>query len=260
MNKKIICTLLLLCFSLCGCGKKEVFNDDLTTVLKRDKLLVGVRDDAKPFGFLDGNAKHQGYDIDLSRAIAQAILGNKDKVEFVSVTASNRIMKLSSSEVDMLIATMSVTKQRQQILDFSIPYYIAGQAILVNSESKATSIRDFEGKRMIIVFGSTSERNLRMNVPEIQVVGYKTYPEAFKALKERKADGMIADDTILLGYALNDKSVRLLPKRYSKEPYAIVFRKNAESQNLQNKVNYVIQSLQGTGKLNRMQEKWKIKP
>lgn len=259
MYKNIICTLLLLCFVVCGCGKKQALNDDLTAILQRDKLIVGVRDDAKPFGFVDGNAEHQGYDIDLSRIIARAILGNEDKVEFVPVTASNRIMKLSSGDVDMLIATMSITNQRQQILDFSIPYYIAGQAIIVNSESQATSIRDFEGKRMIIVFGSTSERNLRLNVPEIQVVGYRTYPEAFKALKERKADGMIADDTILLGYTLNDKSVRLLPKRYSKEPYAVVFRKNQESQKLQSKVNYVLESLQSSGKLYRMQEKWKIK-
>ncbi len=259
MMKKIFCTLLFLVFICCGCGKKEAVNDDLALITKRDKLIIGVRDDAAPFGFRDSKGNLAGYDIDLSKIIAQAILGDENKVEFVPVTATNRIMKLSSGEVDMLIATMSITNQRQQILDFSIPYYIAGQAIMVKTGSKATGIKDFDGKKMIIVFGSTSERNLRTNVPEVVVIGYKTYPEAFRALKENRADAIIADDTILLGFAINDKSVKILPKRYSKEPYAVAFRKEETSQRLITKVNYVIEHLQSTGKLNRLQEKWKIK-
>lgn len=259
MMKKIFCTLLFLVFICSGCGKKEAVNDDLALITKRDKLIIGVRDDAAPFGFRDSKGNLAGYDIDLSKIIAQAILGDENKVEFVPVTATNRIMKLSSGEVDMLIATMSITNQRQQILDFSIPYYIAGQAIMVKAGSKATGIKDFDGKKMIIVFGSTSERNLRTNVPEVVVIGYKTYPEAFRALKENRADAIIADDTILLGFAINDKSVKILPKRYSKEPYAVAFRKEETSQRLITKVNYVIEHLQSTGKLNRLQEKWKIK-
>ena len=136
---------------------------------------------------------------------------------------------------------------------------MAGQAILVRSSSKATSLRDFTGKKLIIVFGSTSEKNLRSNVPEVTVIGYKTYNDAYNALKNGKADGIVADDTVLLGFSTNDKSVKLLPKRYSKEPYAVVFRKDDASINFTNKVNYIVENLQSTGRLNRLQEKWKIK-
>ena len=114
------------------------------------------------------------------------------------MTASNRIMKLSAGEADMLIAAMSITNQRQQILDFSAPYYIAGQAILVKSSSKATSLKDFEGGKLIIVFGSTSEKSLRRNVPGVNIIGYKNYTDAYNALKAGKADGIVADDSILL--------------------------------------------------------------
>ena len=195
----------------------------------------------------------------MAKLIAKAILGDEKKVEFVPVTASNRILKLNSGEVDCLIATMSITAQRQQILNFSSPYYMAGQAILVKNSSKATSLRDFSGKKLIIVFGSTSERNLRSNVPEVTIIGYKTYQEAYNALKAGKADGIVADDTILLGFSTNDKSVKILPKRYSKEPYAVVFRKDEASSNFNSKVDYIIENLQSSGKLNRLQEKWKIK-
>lgn len=259
MIKKIILLLICFCFIFSGCGKKTTENDDFANVIKRDKLVVGVRDDAPPFGFKDEKGNLIGYDIDLAKIIAKDILGNENKVEFVPVTASNRIMKLSANEVDFLIATMSITNQRQQILDFSVPYYVAGQAILVNSSSKAISLSDFEGKKLIIVFGSTSERNLRTNVPEVTVIGYKNYNDAYRALKQNKADGIVADDTILLNYALKDKSVKLLPKRYSKEPYAVVFRKEKESERLLIRVNHIIGRLASKGQLNRLQEKWHIK-
>lgn len=257
--KKIVLALLFLCLICCSCGKKSVINDDLTTITQRDRLIVGIRNDTPPFGFKDKNGFTVGYDADLARLIAKGILGDEKKVEFVPVTASNRIMKLNSGEVDCLIATMSITTQRQQFLNFSTPYYMAGQAILVRSSSKATSLRDFTGKKLIIVFGSTSEKNLRSNVPEVTVIGYKTYNDAYNALKNGKADGIVADDTVLLGFSTNDKSVKLLPKRYSKEPYAVVFRKDDASINFTNKVNYIVENLQSTGRLNRLQEKWKIK-
>lgn len=257
--KRIILVLLFMCLIFSACGKKKTVSDDLSLIEQKGKIVVGVRDDASPFGFRDKNGVLVGYDIDLARILAQNILGNSSAVEFVPVTASNRIMKLNSGEVDCLIAAMSITNQRQQILDFSMPYYMAGQAILVRSTSKATSLRDFEGNKLIIVYGSTSERNLRSNVPEVTVLGYKTYNDAYKALKSGKAEGIVADDTILLNFALNDKSVKLLPKRYSKEPYAIAFRKGQQSARLISKTNYVIENLQSTGKLNRLQEKWKIK-
>lgn len=257
--KKIVLALLFLCLICCSCGKKSVINDDLTTITQRDRLIVGIRNDAPPFGFKDKNGFTVGYDADLARLIAKGILGDEKKVEFVPVTASNRIMKLNSGEVDCLIATMSITTQRQQFLNFSTPYYMAGQVILVRSSSKATSLRDFTGKKLIIVFGSTSEKNLRSNVPEVTVIGYKTYNDAYNALKNGKADGIVADDTVLLGFSTNDKSVKLLPKRYSKEPYAVVFRKDDASINFTNKVNYIVENLQSTGRLNRLQEKWKIK-
>ncbi|MDR1168765.1 MAG: transporter substrate-binding domain-containing protein [Heliobacteriaceae bacterium] len=258
MLKKVILTVLFLCFLCTGCGNKKALPDDLSTIESRGEIIAGVRHDTRPFGFKNSSAKPEGYEVDLAGIIAKNLLGSEDKVKFVPVTASDRIMKLNSGKVDMLIATMSITPQREAILNFSSPYYIAGQAVMVNSSSKATGLMDFAGKKVIIVFGSTSERNVRMNVPEVSVTGYKTYTEAYKALKAGKAEAMIADDTILLGFAVNDRSVRILPKRYSREPYAVVFRKE-HSEKLQSKVNMVIDNLKSTGQLNRLQEKWDIR-
>ncbi len=260
MIKRII-TLLILTVIICsGCGKKdEVPANDLNTIITRGELIVGVKTDAYPFGFYDKKGHISGYDVSLARLIARGILGNDKKVRFVPVTSSERMMKLYSGEVDMIIATMSVTPKRQEILDFSNSYYTAGQALLVKKGSDITSLKDLNGKRAIIVFGSTSEKSLRSAVSNVGIRGYKTYPAAYKALKEGKADAIVGDDTILMGFSLQDNDVVLLPKRYSREPYAVALRKGRESRDLIKAINTVINVETRNGHLKQIQESFGIK-
>lgn len=261
MYKKIISLLMLIAVICCGCGKmnEEALTNDLNNIMNRDRLVVGVKTDTYPFGYMDEKGHFSGYDAALARLIARGILGSDKKIKFVPVTASDRMMKLYSGDVDMIIATMSITPKRQEILDFSNPYYTAGQAILVKKGSKVKSLNDLNGRRAIIVFGSTSERSLRAAVPNVGILGYKTYNDAFDALKKGRADAIVSDDTILLGLALKDSSVELLPKRYSKEPYAVAFRKGAESKELIKAVNNVIQIETRNGNLEKIQKSFGIK-
>jgi len=260
MYKQLFLTAIFLGLLLCGCGvkKQKQPTDDLDAIMQRDKIRIGVRTDTRPFGFKDENGEYAGYDIDIAKIITVALLNSDKKVEFVPVTASDRIRKLITREVDILVATLSISDQRQRILDFSVPYYLAGQALMLPVNSDIISLRELSGKKVIIVYGSTSEHSLRTSIPDVTVIGYKTYDEAYKALKEGVADALIADDTLLFRYVLADSSIKLLPKRYSKEYYAIAFRKDEASQRLQNRINGVLQSLQSTGKLNRLQDKWGI--
>ena len=132
MLKKILIIFVLISMViLTGCGKKrdEAPRDLLDTIKARGKIIVGVKTDTKPFGFLDKDGRNIGYDIDIAKKICYLIFGNETQIEFVPVTPSNRIMKLSSGAVDILVATMSVTSQRLQLIDFSSTYHIAGQAI-----------------------------------------------------------------------------------------------------------------------------------
>lgn len=258
MFKKLICTLLLLTLFVCGCGKSNP-KDDLETITTRGKLIVGVRDDTKPFGYRDINGTLQGYDIDLAKYIVKDVLGNEDAVEFIPVNASNRISKLNARDVDIVIATMSITDQRQLVVDFSVSYHIAGQAILVKKDSDITSLRQLNNRKVIIIYGSTGEMSIRRNVPDATIIGYRSYIDGFNALKNGEADAMIADDTVLLNLALDDDSVKILPKRYSREPYAVAFRRGGGADKLRERVNFLINNLLATGQLEKMQKKWGIK-
>lgn len=261
MYKKIIATILLIMFFCVGCGKQndETVESSLGEIMKRGQVVIGVKTDAYPFGFLDKNGEYAGYDVELGKLIGKKLFGSDGKVKFVPVTSSNRIMKLYSEDIDMIIATMSITKNRAQILDFSNPYYVAGQSMLVRSNSKISSLRDLKGRKAIIVFGSTSEKSLRGAVQNLGIIGYKTYGEAYRALKQGKADAIVSDDTILVGYALKDSSVKLLPKRFSKEPYAVAFRKGPESEGLIHAVNTVISEETRNGNLKKILKTYNIK-
>lgn len=257
MKNKLI-TILVMCFVIffTGCAKKEANVDTLDTILQRGKMIVGVKYDTKPFGYMNDKEELVGYDIDLAKYIAKTILGDENKIVFKQVTPSNRILALNSGQVDMVIATMTITPQRKQVIDFSSPYYITGQSILVPKNSDITSMSDLNGKRVIIIFGSTSEKNLRLFAPEANIIGFKTYTSGYSALKRGRADAMTSDDSILLGLAMSDNSVKLLPKIYSKEPYGIGFKKGSSSVRLKNKVNLILENLISSGELARLQNKW----
>lgn len=256
MEKKLITILILgVAVFLAGCAKNKD-SDTLDQIQKRGKIIVGVKYDAKPFGYINANHQLVGYDIDLAKAIAKYLLGNENKVEFKQVTSSSRIMALNSGVVDMVIATMSITRQRKEVVDFSIPYYISGQALLVPENSDIDSMSDLNGKKVIIVFGSTSEKNLRLIAPEAKIIGFKTYIKGYNALKHGRADAMTSDDTILLGFAIQDPSVKLLPQRYSQEPYAVALRKGETSQKLKNKINLILENMHTDGDLNKLKGKW----
>lgn len=257
MLKKISLMLLMMSvILLCGCNaKKEAESDLLSTIKKRGELIVGVKYDSKPFGYLD-NGKLKGYDIDIAHYIAKRLLGNERLVRFVEVTPSNRISKLNSGEVDMLIATMTITPQRQEILEFSLPYFYSGQSVMIRKGTGIKTIGDLNGRRVIVVLGTTGEKNLRYFAPEAVLRGYKSYQEGFNGMIEGKAEAMTTDDAIMAGFVIDHQEFMLLPQRYTQEGYGIAFRKGKESYAVKNEVNAAITQLRQKGHLNYLKTKW----
>lgn len=254
LTKKIfiLSFITIFLFFFTGCKSKPV--GDLDRIIKQDKIIFGVKNDTRPFGFYE-NWELKGIDIDIAKYITKSILGDENKAEYKIVDSSNRLLKLSSGEVDMVIASMSVTPQRQQVINFSEPYYMAGQTVLVGEESDIKSITDLKNRKIVVVFGTTAEKSLKIVAPNAIIVGTKSYMTAFEMLKSKQVEGMAADDTILSAFAKEGK-YRLLNQRYTKEPYAIGFRKNELSADLEDKVNGIIEEMKRSGKLKQIEEKW----
>lgn len=257
----IICVVVL-CLFLSACKSEKQMKltkkpkNLMEKVLREDRLVIGVKFDARPFGFLDKNGELKGFDIDLAKKITKNILGDENKVEFVQVTPSNRILTLTSGKVDMVIATMSITPQRAHVVDFSTPYFVAGQALMTPRNSSISGLTDLKDKKIIVVLGSTGEKSIKYFAPNAIVQGFKTNTEAYNALKSGLGDAMTTDDTILAGFLAQDSSMKILPKRYTQEPYAIAFRQDEDSRSLKDNVNHVLEHLRMSGELTRLKNKW----
>ena len=250
----IIGALLLFDFSRDDAYKAK--EDLYKTVTERGYVIVGVKTNTKPFGYTDASGKIVGFDVDIAHQIAKAIFHDENKVKLVPVTESNRIYLLNLSELDMVIATFTITQTRRMSVDFSKPYYLTGQALMVRTGSPIRSIADLSDEKVGVIFGSTAEQTLKMLLPTAKVLGYKSYKDAYLSLKQGNINAIAADDAILRDFSLSDSSVRILPKRYSKDFYGIAFRKTDESNNMIKVINTIISDLDKQGKLNALREKW----
>jgi putative glutamine transport system substrate-binding protein len=114
----------------------------MAKIQQRGQLIVGVKYDTPPFGSLNPiNNQVEGFDPDLARELARALFGDETKVRFDEAVSRNRIPFLQEDKVDVILSTMTITDERKQEIDFSKPYYLAGQSILVSKGRFSTTAR-----------------------------------------------------------------------------------------------------------------------
>jgi len=267
MKKKLLIILLAI---VCICGiifyAYDYFRDDATktdgdlykTVIARGYIIVGVKKDTQPFGFIDSSGVNAGFDIDIAHRIAKELFHDPAKVKFVPVADSDRMYLLNLGKVDMVIATMTVTPARQNFADFSNAYYITGQSLMVRTGSSIRSLADLSDKNVGVIFGSTAEQTIKFLLPTAHVMGYKSYDEAYNALKAGHVLGITSDDAILRSYSMKDGSVKLLPKKYSRDSYAVAFRRGDESNYMIEIVNNVISDMDSQGEFIQLKRKWNL--
>src|SRR3954464_6442562 len=226
---------LLAIIVLAGCGSTESGTetsdsespDALAQIKEKDKVVFGVKHDTRLFGLKNpSTGEVEGFDIDLSKALAEEIFGKDVKPEFVEVTSKTRVGLLNNGKVDAVVATMTINEERKKEVDFTDVYFDAGQSLLVKKGSKVKSIEDLKkGTTVLAVKGSTSSVNIREKAPETTVLEFENYAEAFTALKAGKGDALTTDDAILYGMVEEDPSFELVGGTFTKEPYGIAVKK-----------------------------------
>ncbi len=258
MNGTVISTLrnsagLVLCIMfVAGCGSPP---DLLETIRHRGVIRVGVKTDSPPFGWRDGKFGFYGFDVDMAGAIADEI--GIDRVEFVPVTSAERIEKVLTDEVDMVMASMTITRKRDQAVDFTIPYFQDGQGLMVRADSSVRDYTDLAGAAAGCVRGTTSIANLRQVQPDAVIREYAGYRELRDALAAGEVEAITTDMMILMGLKLNapdPKAFRITGGRFSTEPYGIAVKENQS--NLRDALNDAIQRLWEKGRWQRIFEDW----
>lgn len=257
--KKVIFLLLAMFFvlGLTGCSSSKEPKDLLSKIKFKNKIVIGIKNDSKPFGYIE-NGELKGFDVDIAKSISGRLLGDKTGklIEFIYVTPETRIIDLNSGKVDIVIATMSINSKRAHVVDFTTPYFVAGQALLVPNGSRVNSIESLNTRKVGVILGTTGEKTIRQLAPNATIIGKKSYSEAFEFLAQNKVDAVLADDSILYGFIIDNKGYKILPARYTKEYYSIALRKGKENEGLKEELNKMIDFMQQSGRLNRIKEKW----
>jgi len=238
--------------------------------IKRDQTIVlGYIAGAAPFSYADGNGQPQGYSVDLCRAVADGVgiqLGITGlRTRWVQLTVQDRLEAVRTKRVDIECSTTSWTLSRQAAVDFSLITFMDGASVVTLADSPARRIGDFDGKRIAVLSGTTTEKALREAVARLkvkaEVVPVATREAGLKLVEEAKVEGLASDRTTLIGVVLMTKPTaesrnrfKLLDEDFSVEPYALMLARDDHDFRLA--VNRVLAGLYRGGGITAIYERW----
>ena len=200
-------------------------------------IIIGYRTDAPPFSSEGPDGKPEGFSIDLCNGIVaatkSALQVNSLSIRYVPVTASNRIEKLESGEVDIECGSTTRTLSREEHADFTLLIFLTGADLLVPRDSTIGSPADLAGRKVAVLPGTTTEAVLasvlKQRAIDATVVLVKDHQDGLAAITDGRADAYASDQVILAGLALKTKDpslFRLSGTIYSYEPYALMVRRD----------------------------------
>ncbi|MFF7634287.1 glutamate ABC transporter substrate-binding protein [Kitasatospora sp. NPDC008050] len=229
----------------------------VSAIRKRGVLIAGVDQNNYHWGFRDpSTGQVEGFDIDLVHAIAQAILGDPNKVQFKMVPTADRIEAVKSGEVDLIARTMTITCDRLGDVAFSTVYFQAGQQVVVPKAAKAKSVDDaLKGKTVCVSSASTAQDELGQNprgAAAVKVVGNDL--DCLVLMQLGQVDATLTDNAIAVGQAAQDPTVQVVGPAITNEPYGIAMAKNAPD--LVARVNQVLADYRSSGAWQAGYDKW----
>lgn len=177
----------------------------LNEIKKDGKIRIGVFSDKNPFGYVDSNGEVQGYDVEFAKRIGKDLLGSEDAVEFVYVEAASRVEYLKSGKVDIILANFTVTDERKEAVDFALPYMKVALGVVSPDDALITDADQLEGKDIIVVKGTTAEAYFSETYPDLNLVKYDEYQEAYDALLDGRGDAFATDNTEALAWSNQNK-------------------------------------------------------
>ncbi|PKJ53601.1 transporter substrate-binding domain-containing protein [Bacillus sp. SN10] len=212
----IIIGLLSILVVACGSNEKKTEKTSakpigkIEQIKKRGELVVAVFTDKPPFGYVDKDGKNIGFEIDMAKRFAKDLLGDESKVKFVPVEAASRIPYLQSDKVDFVLANMTATDERKKVVDFTNPHLKVAVQVLVKDGSPIQSVKDLEGKKVIVTKGTTADIYLTKNMKNVELIKFDKNTEALQALKDGRADAYAQDNLVLLSWANKNPGFHLL--------------------------------------------------
>ena len=222
-------------------------SDQVQAIIERGVLRVGVKQDVPNFGYKNPDSgEFEGLEIDIARKIADELGVD---IEFTPVTAQTRGPLLDNGQVDLVIATFTITEERKLLYNFTTPYYTDAVGFLVNKDSGIKTFTDLNGKTIGVAQGSIT-RTLISELADkygiaVNFAELGSYPELSVSLRAHRTDAFSVDQSILSGY-IGSKS-ELMDFSFSASDYGIVTK--LSNKDLHNYLNSLVEKWTSDGTL-----------
>lgn len=205
--------------------------DTLARARETGKLRLGFRADAPPYSYRGANGEPAGYIVDLCREVADGVRKSKGlaalKIEYVEVTSASRLEYVRDGKIDMLCDPTSMTMSRRAMVDFSLPTFIDGAAVL-HRVNELHRLEELRGKKIGVLRGTTTEEVLKTTLAQLgiaaEVVAVQAHPDGVRSLSEGRIDAYFGDRGILRYHLLNSRNpsdMKLSDEYFTFETYAL---------------------------------------
>ena len=190
-----------------------------TKVKESGVLRVGGTETSDLFSKLDPvTGKVLGFDAGMSQLLARYIFGDATKTSLTQVSVDTREELLVNGQVDVVIATYSITPERMERIDFAGPYYSSASAVLVKSDNTdIQGVEDLAGKTVATQAGSTGVTTIEEFAPEAEVLALPDHAQAVEALKQGRADAYVIDQTLLLNAVSQNDDLMIVGEPFGDE-------------------------------------------
>jgi len=262
--------VLLLATFMLGCLSMMVSpvlaGETMDKIEKSGVIKVGFREDSIPFAFIDPKVgKQVGFSVDMADILAENLskrFGKKIKVEPVTITTKTRIPMITNGTTDIEMGSTTWTQEREDVVDFSFPFFFSETAFLVAKDSPIKTKADLTGKRLGGAQGTTNLKAMEDQAKAGQyspkeIVTFEGHAQGFLGLKTGKVDAYATDRSLLMGLASKDEKPdnwRTTDFAIAYEPYGYLMREN--NSDFRDFVNNTIFWTIKTGKFNELYDKW----
>ncbi len=222
-----------------------------------DTLRVGCEPTFAPFEFKDSKSgQYEGFDMDLIREMGRRA---GHDVQIVSMGFDALIPALAAKTLDVVASGVTITEERAQKVDFTAPYYVAGQGLLVRTADKAkyTDLKSLKGKTIAVQIGTTGAE-MAARVPGAKVKAFNATSEAFMDLRMKGSDAVLLDKPVI-GYFMvvkpsAAKGMTLQPAVFEAESFGFAVRK--DSPKLLGELNAALKAMREDGTYGKIYGKW----
>lgn len=240
MKKIFLLFAMIFMFAACG-GNKEA---------AQKVYVVGTNAEYPPFEYVE-NGEIAGFDAEIIKEAAKR-MGIEYK--WLNTNFDGLIPALQTKKVDIVIAGMSVTPEREKAVNFSVPYLTSNVAIVTNSKNPIKDMNDLSGKSYGVELGTTKEASAR-KIDGAEVVPFSSTTGALVALKSGKIDGMVLDESVSSKYIEKNPELVLVGIMEG-EPKAAAF--NKDDKELMENFSKVLEEMITDGTVAELREKYKI--